>query len=185
MTSYEDPIRITPEDFERQVRCRLEAAGAELEAFKVTHREKLAGSDGVYEIDVTARFSALGANFVVLVECKHQASPIKRDVVQVLHARVQSLGAHKGMLFATSTFQKGAVEYAKEHGIALVRVTYWSDSFVTFSQQRQTVSCDEAGYACWLVDMSERGGQLLTWLSADDAGPLNSLLRKQYDGEAE
>ena len=35
---------------------------------------------------------------------------------------MRTTGAHKGILFSTSNFQKGALEYAKKHGIALIRI---------------------------------------------------------------
>ncbi len=114
---------MTPEQFEVFVEETLRALGAPLSEFEVDRREHLSGSDGSYEIDVTARFQALDADFLVLVECKHHRHPIKRETVQVLRDRVVSTRAHKGMLFATTSFQSGAVGYARHHRIALVRVT--------------------------------------------------------------
>ncbi len=65
----------------------------------------------------------------MLVECKRHRDPVKRDLVLALHAKLADVGAHKAMMFSTGGFQKGAVEYASEHGIALVvfragRATY-------------------------------------------------------------
>jgi len=127
----EDPIELKPEQFEREVKAILEGARADLKAFEANHREKLEGVEGAYEIDVTVRFEALGANFLILVECKHQRSPIKRETVQILYDRVRTTGAHKGMLFATTTFQRGAIEYASAHGIALVRIVEGKTSYET------------------------------------------------------
>lgn len=118
----ETVTELTPEDFERTVKEMLEASAHGLDEFSAVHREQIRGLEGSYEIDVTARFRAIGGDFLVLVECKHHKNSIKRETVQVLHARVQSVGAQKGMLFATSGFQKGALEYAAAHGIALVRI---------------------------------------------------------------
>ena len=118
----EYPAELTPQQFEHEVKAILEVANAKLKAFEVNHLEKLQGTDGAYKIDVTVRFETLGAEFLILVECKHQKSPIKRDVVQVLHNKVQATGAHKGMIFTTTTFQRGAIKYANIHGIALVRI---------------------------------------------------------------
>ncbi|MGP3790676.1 restriction endonuclease [Pseudomonas sp. B392_1p] len=70
---------------------------------------------------------------MVLIECKKYSSPIERETVQVLHDKVRSLGAHKGMLFTTTGFQSGAIKYAKAHGIALIRVTSGSASYQTRS----------------------------------------------------
>lgn len=74
----------------------IEKSGLGLAQFSVQHLEKLDGTDGAYEIDVTARFRALGADFLVLIECKHHRHPVKRDIVQVLYDRIRAVGAHKG-----------------------------------------------------------------------------------------
>ena len=122
MRRTDGPLLITPSDFELLVKGILDAAAGELVNYRSEHLESLSGRDGEYVIDVVATFSALGARFVVLVECKHHARRIERQDVQVLHAKLKSLGAQKGMLFSTSQFQSGAVEYASAHGIALVEV---------------------------------------------------------------
>ncbi|OMD39329.1 hypothetical protein BSK52_16395 [Paenibacillus odorifer] len=89
---------------------------------EIAHREDIVGFDGVYNIDLTIRFEELGVQFLVLVECKHHKSPVKRDYVQVLKDRIRSSGAHKGILVSSSSFQRGAITYAKAHNIALIRV---------------------------------------------------------------
>jgi restriction system protein len=88
------PLDITPEEYERQVAAQLRRSGLGLLEFRVTRREKLAGVDGIYEIDAVVRFEALGASFIVLVECKLTKRPVDRDAIQVLHDRVRSTGAH-------------------------------------------------------------------------------------------
>ncbi|HEX7317625.1 MAG TPA: restriction endonuclease [Pyrinomonadaceae bacterium] len=115
-------LNLTPEQFEAVVEILLREAGAGLSELKVQRLEKIHASDGIYEIDVTARFEAFGASFLVLIECKHHKNPIKREVVQVLRDRLQAVGAHKGMIFSTAKFQKGAIEYAQAHGIGLVQI---------------------------------------------------------------
>ncbi|QKO21199.1 restriction endonuclease [Rhodoferax sp. BAB1] len=100
----------------------LDAAAGSLVDYQSHHLASLQGSDGDYVIDVVANFSALGAKFVVLVECKHQARPVERQDVQVLHSKLLSTGAQKAMLFSIAGFQAGAVEFAEAHGIALVEV---------------------------------------------------------------
>ena len=58
-----DPVQLTPEEFERQVERMLRANGVGLRDFRVEHLEHIEAEDGTYEIDVTARFDALGADF--------------------------------------------------------------------------------------------------------------------------
>lgn len=78
--------------------------------------------DGTYQIDVYARFIAMGVEFKVITECKRYSSPVSREKVAVLADKVKSLGAHKGIMISTCGFQIGAYELAKKHGIALLQV---------------------------------------------------------------
>lgn len=134
MGDFFRPAILKPAEFELQVKSMLERSGATLESFVARQREHVAAQVGEYEIDVTARFEALGADFLVLVECKHQRKAVEREVVQILVDRIRSVGAHKGMLFTTATFQRGALEYARAHGVALVRVVDGTSLYMTRTQ---------------------------------------------------
>ena len=90
--------------------------------FNITHNVKLKAHDGTYQIDVYATFRFMELDFKVLCECKQFKSLVKRDVVALLDGKIRSLGAQKGIICSTSGFQKGAIKYAKEHGIALFQV---------------------------------------------------------------
>jgi restriction system protein len=128
---------ISPEAFERQVKAWLESVAGTLESFSATHLERLSGMDGEYEIDVVARFKALGgASFVVLVECKKHKNPIKRELVQSLREKHLSLGAQKCMLVSTADFQSGAKEYAQKHGIALVQLVSGMAAYIQANAAR-------------------------------------------------
>jgi restriction system protein len=115
-------IDISPRDFEVQVKKHLESLGKEIKDFKVTHNVVSNSHDGEYQIDVEVIFFAFEVEFKVLVECKKYNSPIKRDMIQILKDKIERLGAHKGIIYTTSGFQSGAIRYAKEHGIALVKI---------------------------------------------------------------
>jgi restriction system protein len=128
---FEDPTSATPEEYELAVKEILDAAGASLVKYDSSHLEKLQGTDGDYIIDVVARFSSLGADFVVLVECKHHKRKVERQDIQILHSKMQSVGAQKAMLFSVSGFQEGAIEYAKVHGIALIQFASGATSWFT------------------------------------------------------
>jgi restriction system protein len=123
MTKFKRASEITPEEYELQVKTWLESVGQKLDSFSAIHREVLSSADGEYEIDVVVRFKVLGGiQFKTLVECKKHKNPIKRELVQALHQKQLSLGANKAILVSTSAFQDGAIEFAKVHGIALVRL---------------------------------------------------------------
>lgn len=120
--SADHRAKIDGSRLERLVVALLTEAGQGLEEFRIEHREMLRAPDGRYEIDATARFRALGVDFLVLVECKDHLRPVEREDVQVLADRKRATGAQKAIFFATNGFQRGAIEYAKAHGIALVRI---------------------------------------------------------------
>ncbi len=131
----DQPITLSPQQFELAVKGILDASGKELISYSSSYLEKISGTDGDYIIDVVAKFNALGAEFLVLVECKHHKRKVERQDVQVLLAKLQSTGAQKGMLFSNSGFQAGAIEFADIHGIALVQLadgnTSWSTRSMT------------------------------------------------------
>jgi hypothetical protein len=117
------PADISPDEFEQFVADVLSAGAPGLEGYRVTPHEVLEGTDGTYDFDATVRFSYLGADFLVVVEAKRHANAIKRELVQVLHSKMGSVGAQKAILVSTAAFQRGAINFAKTHGIALVRVS--------------------------------------------------------------
>ena len=111
--------QVSPEQFEILVMNHLKNMEPGIE---ILHRQNLTGVDGDYNIDISARFQKFGVNFLVIVECKHHKDSIKRDYVQLLKDKVDSIGAQKGILVSSSSFQSGALEYAKIHNIALIRL---------------------------------------------------------------
>ena len=115
---------ITPTEFEKYCKEILLGYAEEekLHDFSITHNTKIEARDGVYQIDIYATFTAMGVDFKVLCECKQYSSPVSREKVVILKDKLNALGAHKGILLSTSRFQSGAIQYAKEHGIALIQV---------------------------------------------------------------
>ena len=129
---YPSP-RPTPEQFEREVRGILDAMAVGLVDYRSEHRAVVGSGDGEYEIDIAVRFSALGANFLVLVECKRHSAPVKREVLLSLHSKMASIAAQKAMVFSTSGFQSGALEFAAAHRIATVQICDGRSSYFTRS----------------------------------------------------
>lgn len=137
MKHFPKASEIGPQQFELLVKSWLESVSTGLESFKAVHLDKVDGVDGTFEIDVSARFNLLGgAQFLVLVECKKHKNPIKREVVQVLKDKQESVGAQKAMVVSTSDFQRGAIEYAASHGIALVQIVSGAAIYVQNSEAR-------------------------------------------------
>jgi restriction system protein len=124
MKNRPQQIEMTFDDYEAAVKNVVRAKGHHLADFQVTRKEVLKGTDGEYEIDVVARFTILeGAEITVVIECKHHKNSIKRELVQALHSKLISVGAHKAMMFTTASYQRGAIEFAQAHGISLVQFT--------------------------------------------------------------
>lgn len=115
---------ISPTEFEKLCMEILKgyAETEKLADFSIEHNVRIPADDGTYQIDVYARFIAMGVEFKVIVECKRYSSPVPREKVAVLADKIRSVGAHKGIMISTCGFQSGAYEYAKKHGIALLQV---------------------------------------------------------------
>lgn len=160
--------RLTPDEFEEHVKGVISNSGIQLAEFEVERKSDIDGTDGTYEIDVAARFAALGADFLVLIECKRYVEPVKRDTVMTLWAKLQSTGAQKAMLFSTSGFQRGAVTFAKAHGIALVKVADGRTTFFTRSEGDRPPPPGCPRFASWLLPAPG----VLSLIDADNAEPL-------------
>jgi restriction system protein len=117
------PVAITPTEFELHVRDWLARGVSAAESFEIIHQGTMAGQGGAYSIDVLATVTLFqGARVIVLAECKHQQRPVERDEILVLEGKLRDVGAHKGMLFSTAGFQRGAIALADARGIATVAV---------------------------------------------------------------
>ncbi len=175
---FSAPTKISPEQFEIEIQTQMEILGVKLQDFEVKRREKVQGSDGEYEIDVLAKFEALGVNFVVLIECKHHKNPIKREVVQILNDRLRSLGAQKGMIFSTVGFQSGAIEYAIINGIALIKVEDGKNSYLVRDFYGQIEYPDWLpDYAFWLISKNTDGQESYSRIHEKNPKKLLELLK--------
>lgn len=130
-TAHHPAPNITSAEFEQFVADLLRSTDPLLDGLQVTLHDKIQGVDGVYDFDATVKFGVGGMRFLVLIEAKHHSNPIKRELVQVLHDKLRSVGAHKAAMISTAPYQRGALEYAKTHRIALVTVTEGRFTFRT------------------------------------------------------
>jgi restriction system protein len=171
-------MSLTPGDFEVFVKDQLErqVRNAKLKSFAVSEKERLKGPDGDYEIDIVIRFEIFDAEIVVLVECKRHKNRIKRELVQVLYDKRRSLGAHKCMMFSTSGYQSGAIEYASNNGVTLIQVTPGSMTRLTRSE-RGFVPAGTPNLAAWRVLPSDNGHlESLTLLDEGNPDVLSDLI---------
>lgn len=122
--SQEHVCSITPTEFEEFCVSILHAYGERdnLYSFKIEHNQRITAHDGTFQIDIMASFFALGVRMTIICECKQYKRPVERSKIVELQGKIQSIGANKGILLSTSGFQDGAIQYAKAHGISLIRV---------------------------------------------------------------
>lgn len=118
------PTQISPVEFEKFCMETLKAYAEKeaLQDFVIKHNQKIETPDSTYQIDVFAEYTALGCKNTVIVECKRHSRNIERSTVAELYAKIQSIGAQKGILISTSGFQSDAVKYANAHGVALWQI---------------------------------------------------------------
>jgi len=162
---------MTPAEFEVFAADFLENGASAVEDVVVTLHERITVPDGNYDFDATIRFKLAGMEFLVVAEAKRHNHPIKRDIVAVLHQKLRSVGAHKGILISTAPFQKGALTFAKTHGIALVKVTEGRFTYETKAAGEQSyMSREEAearlGIPAFVGISIERGDDGSTQMGA-------------------
>ncbi len=171
------PVDITPEQFERQVHDWLKASADGLKSFTVIHSHMLEGDSGEYEIDVIAEFEVFGGALIkVLVECKRYKNPVKRDIIMVLESKIRDTGAHKGMVFSTSGFQKGAIEFAQKRGIATVTVQHGYTNYFTRAESSGPVTPPPwvklSEYIGWLMTLDDQRNSSSSLIDDDRKHPL-------------
>ena len=115
---------MNPTEFEQYAISALQKQfqSKEIDSYSFKHNVQKDAHDGSYQIDGEIKLSTMGIDIDILVECKRYKGPVKREHIQVLHDKVCSVRAHKGIFITTSYFQSGALKYAKEHGIALISI---------------------------------------------------------------
>ena len=122
-------MEISPSEYEDFVKQWFDREFGEIQSYESEIRTRKCSYDGEYEIDIYATFSIANLKFTLLVECKRHTNKIKREVAQVLYSKMRSLGASKAVICATSGFQKGTLQYCKNHGIACIKMVPGESTF--------------------------------------------------------
>jgi hypothetical protein len=76
-----------------------------------------------HEIDISFEATVAGVAVLVLVECKCYKRQVGTEDVLEFSARLEDIGANKGILVSNSGFAIGARRIASARGIALIRAT--------------------------------------------------------------
>lgn len=158
---------ITPKAYEKAVAAIAKSTNLNPVGWEVEHLKPVKGLDGIYTIDVTARFRLAGMDFLILFECKRHKDPVKRSDVQVLLTKLQSTGAQKGVVVAATWFQSGALEFAKAHGIACVRLVDNAWTYFTRHTLALTSTTPTGTYASYVIIPDGDGDYDFALLSGD------------------
>ena len=84
----------------------------------VTHNENIRGKSGILnQCDVVIRSKIGTIDFLGVIECKDHESKIGVEVIRGFKAKLDDIGAMKGIIVSAEGFTKNAYQYSKEHGI--------------------------------------------------------------------
>lgn len=113
---------MSPTEFEVYCLELLESIKSKHLKCSIEHNQIYRIGDENYQLDGVIEFEELGVKYKTVVECKKYKSRIKRSQIQILNDTIKNVGANKGIFISTSSYQKGAMEYAKKNGIALLQI---------------------------------------------------------------
>ncbi|GHT82101.1 hypothetical protein FACS1894137_00360 [Spirochaetia bacterium] len=98
----------------------LEAEG--LGTIKVQHDVSLCGGhEQEYQIDVYWEFMTAGVCNRVAIECKNYAGKTPVGKVRDFFGVVHDIGNIQGILVSKQGFQKGAIQFAMDHGYDFIK----------------------------------------------------------------
>ena len=169
----DDPIELTPNQFEAAVKRLFERDSKVLESYNSRLREKIGDDPEQYEIDIAIRFASKEP-CLVFVECKNHKSKIKRQQVEGFRETVESTGAQKGVMVSVRGFQKNAIHFARKHGIVLLTI---QNGELGYMSRRQ-------GAVLGLLVVS-RGEEFSFWRFSTNDGETISISRVETAADLE
>jgi hypothetical protein len=170
----DDSLELAPKQFEAAVKHLFDRGGKVLESYEARIREKIDGDAEQYEIDMVIRFKAPRSPSLVIVECKNHKNKIKRQQVEALRDTVEATGAEKGIMVSVRGFQKSAIHYARQHGIALLTIQNGELGYMTRRH----------GAVLGLLLVS-RGEEFSFWRFSTDDGEIINISRVETAADLE
>lgn len=162
---------LTPEEYERAVHQLAAAWVEQYPGSTANFDEVLRCDDGSYQMDVVLRIQLPppAGLVTIFVDAKHRVR-VERSDLQELHAKVNSCGAHKGAAVTTGQFQRGALEYGRNHGIGMIQ---FRDQSIREFRSRSAASGKPARPVPAWVEPGERG---TSYFMPENAGELLEAL---------
>lgn len=106
-------------DFE----CFIQKMYEEDPNLTVQHNVTLVGKSGAKrQIDVLVKQKTKMTTMITIVECKRWKQRVNRGIIDIVSAAIDDLNANKGVVFTTSGYEEGAIEYAKYKNIDIFLV---------------------------------------------------------------
>jgi hypothetical protein len=122
---------LTPERFEILVVRELRKVGLEVSELHIHRRTTLPEPEQGFLLELAGAVSRPPWRRRVLIACRRQNAPIGRVLVESLRDHLKEAGAEAGILFATTTFDRDALQAAQDGAVALLRVTDGRTAFDT------------------------------------------------------
>ena len=108
---------------QRIYKAILEYEGDQYKMIDVKQNFKIQGFSRTYQVDVYWEYELFGVKKVCIVEVKNYKRRVESKVVQALKAELDDIPGHPdGFIVTNNEFQQGAIDFANNHGIALVSV---------------------------------------------------------------
>lgn len=100
---------------EKRVESLLRDAGLDPQ-----RQMKITGARSTHKFDVVVEVTSLSMAGSWLIECKDWAGPVKKEVARAFCAAVKDVGADKGIIVATTGYQRGCWSEVNNHNVELL-----------------------------------------------------------------
>lgn len=131
-----------------QAFCDFDTSEYCFKKIQVQHDVKIQGKSGAtHQIDVFWEFNLAGVNYKTLVEVKDWKSPVEKEQILSLKAKIDDIPNSNGIFVSRTGFQEGAKIYAEHSGIQLYTLTEDADlnivlNFITTNYEDLQVMID-------------------------------------------
>jgi Restriction endonuclease len=157
--------------------------------------ERIQGARGNHAIDVTARATVAGVPQLWIIECKKWRRPVPKERVLTFIGIINDVGADRGLLFAESGFQAGAIRVAKNTNLTLTSLTDFQQnsedelaSIRIRSLEERAAALGQKFLSIWELDESDREAVLSRYVGPPDmlgrSAPITVMARLSQMREA-